>query len=94
MWKFITAFFLIVGCTAFSTEVPAKSERLIIHFESLQKDNWSEKELENAKLITDFVQNLMNNHNFEYVLDKYNDDSYIQHNRNLPDGIDGLVKSL
>ena len=94
MWKFIMAFTLILGCTAVSTEVPAQSEKLVIQFESLQKGNWSEKEIENAKLITDFVQNLMNNHHFEYVLDTYNDDSYIQHNRNLPDGIDGLVGFL
>ena len=95
MWKSIMALFLIVGCVAFvSTEVPAKSETLTINLESLQKESWSEKELANVKLIADFVQNLMNNHNFEYVLEKYNDDRHIQHNRNLPDKIEGLAGFL
>ncbi len=94
MWKYIMVLFLIVGCSAASAEVPAKSDKLNINLESFQKESWSEKELENVKLITDFVQNLMNNHNFEYVLAKYNEDSYTQHNRNLPDGIDGLVGFL
>lgn len=86
--------FLVVGCTGVSAEIPTKTEKLIIKLESFQKENWSEKELENVKLITDFVQNLMNNHNFDYVLEKYNNDSYIQHNRNLPDSVVGLVGFL
>lgn len=94
MWKYIMLFFVMAGCSVVSAENPVKSGKLIIHLESFQKESWSEKELENARLITDFVQNLMNNHNFEYVMEKYNNDSYIQHNRNLPDGIDGLVGFL
>lgn len=95
MWKNIFFLFFIVGCSTISAEVPTiEIEKPTINIESFQKKNWSDKELKNAKLITDFVQNLMNNHNFKYVLEKYNDDSYIQHNRNLPDGIDGLVGFL
>lgn len=66
----------------------------IIDLPSLQKANWSAEELENAKVITDFVQNLMNNHNFDYVLTHYNDSAYTQHNRNLPDKVTGLVGFL
>lgn len=95
MWKNIFFLFFIAGCSTISAEVPTiEIEKPTINIESFQKKKWSDKELKNAKLITDFVQNLMNNHNFEYVLEKYNDDSYIQHNRNLPDGIDGLVGFL
>lgn len=94
MWRYIMVLFLIMGCSVVSTEIPAKSDKLIINLESFKRENWSEKELENAKLITDFVQNLMNNHNFEYILSRYNNDLYVQHNRNLPDGIDGLVGFL
>lgn len=36
----------------------------------------------------------MNNHDFEYVLDRYNDSYYIQHNRNIPNKINGLVEFL
>ncbi len=70
------------------------SGKLIINFESLKKDSWTKPELENAELVTDFVQNLMNNHNFEYVLENFNDSAYVQHNRNLPDKIQGLVGFL
>ena len=47
--------------------------------------------MENAELITDFVQHLMNNHDFDYIMNIYNDDAYIQHNRSIPNGIEGLI---
>ena len=65
-----------------------------INFNSLQKTNWSEQEVNNAKLITDFVQNLMNSHDFDYVLANYNDSAYKQHNRNITDKMTGLVNFL
>ncbi len=69
-------------------------EIIKIDFDSLKKDNWSEQELENATLITDFVQNIMNNHDFDYVTKTYRNGSYVQHNRNMPDGIDGVVETV
>mgnify|MGYP006000501959 FL=1 len=70
------------------------NNKLIIDLPALQKSNWTEQELANATLITDFVQNLMNNHDFDYVLKRYNNSAYVQHNRNLPDKITGLVGFL
>jgi predicted SnoaL-like aldol condensation-catalyzing enzyme len=70
------------------------AEKVIIDLESLQKPGWTEQEQKNAEVITDFVQNLMNNHNFEYVLEHYNDSAYVQHNRNIPDKVTGLVGFL
>ena len=67
-------------------------DTLKINFDALKKNHWSEKELENAELLTDFVQNLMNNHDFDYVMEKFNNDRYVQHNRAIPDGINGLVE--
>jgi len=64
---------------------------LQINLESLKKENWSNQELENVKLIVDFVQHLMNNHDFDYIMKKYDNAAYIQHNRNIPDGIHGVV---
>ncbi|MEM7208910.1 MAG: nuclear transport factor 2 family protein [Pseudomonadota bacterium] len=91
MLKTLTSLILIIA----SVSVSAQSEnKPIINFQSLQKPNWTEQELENARLITDFVQNLMNNHNFDYILERYNDSSYVQHNRNLPDKVTGLVGFL
>ena len=66
-------------------------ETLRIDFESLKQEHWSERELTNATLITDFVQHLMNDHNFDYVLQNFNHESYIQHNRSIGDGVPALV---
>lgn len=64
---------------------------LQIDFDSLKKENWSAQEIENAKLVTGFVQHLMNNHEFDLVMQEYNNDAYTQHNRSIPDGISGVV---
>jgi len=70
------------------------AEGLNINFELLKKSNWTEQETKNAMIITDFVQHLMNDHDFDYVLANYNDSAYVQHNRNLPDKVTGLVGFL
>lgn len=62
-----------------------------INFESLKKSHWSQGQLANAKLVNDFVQNLMNNHNFDYVLERFGNDEYVQHNRGIADGLGALV---
>ena len=91
MWKILVTLLIV----ATSSVANAKStESVEINFEGLKKSSWDQHELENAKIITDFVQNLMNNHNFDYILSRYNDSAYTQHNRNLPDKISGLVGFL
>ena len=93
MWKSV----IMMVAVLFVSSVQASeqvADKPIINFASLQKPGWSEQEVANVVLISDFVQNVMNNHNFDYVLATYNNDSYIQHNRNLPDGIAGLVGFL
>ena len=65
-----------------------------INYALLKQEHWSAQEEKNAKIITDFVQHLMNDHDFDYVLKNYNNSNYIQHNRNIPDGIEGLVNFL
>lgn len=91
MWKAITSLVFVV-LTNVATANAAKQP--FIDLASLQKANWTAQELENVEVITDFVQNLMNNHNFDYVLQRYNDSAYTQHNRNLPDKVTGLVSFL
>ena len=91
MRKIIASTLLILASVTASAQ---NADKLVIDLQSLQKPGWTEQELANATLITDFVQNLMNNHNFDYILERYNDSSYIQHNRNLPDKITGLVGFL
>ena len=53
--------------------------------------HWTKEESENVKVVIDFFQHLMNEHNFEYTLEKYGGGSYIQHNRAIPNEIEGLV---
>lgn len=91
VWKAMAffTFFLISAATAAQT-----TDKPVIDLESLQKPGWSAQEQKNARLITDFVQHLMNNHDFDYVLEHYNDSAYVQHNRNLPDKVTGLVGFL
>jgi len=91
MWKIIASTLLILASTAAFAQ---GADKLDINLKLLQKSNWTDKELANATVITDFVQNLMNNHNFDYILENYNDSSYVQHNRNLPDKVTGLVGFL
>ena len=66
-------------------------EKRQINFNSLKRDNWTEQESKNAELVLDFVQHLMNDHDFDYVLEKFNTGSYIQHNRSMPNGVEGVV---
>lgn len=63
----------------------------IIDFEKLEKPHWTDQERENAKVVVDLFQHLMNEHDFEYTLKKFGGGSYLQHNRAIPNNIEGLV---
>ncbi len=91
MWKNIFLILLILLSTGSNAQ---SSDKPVIDFQLLQKSNWTQHELKNAKLLTDFVQKLMNEHNFEYVLKHFNDSTYTQQNRNIPDKVTGLVNFL
>ena len=43
-------------------------------------------------MVVDFFQKLMNEHNFDYTLKTFGGGSYIQHNRAIPNEIEGLVR--
>lgn len=90
MWKILTVILFIISMSTFANASP----KIIIDLDAHQKTHWSTQEVANAELITDFVQNLMNNHNFDYVITQYGDSNYVQHNRNIPDSISGLVGFL
>lgn len=62
-----------------------------IIFDNYVQDHWTKQETENVKVVIDFFQHLMNEHNFEYTLEKYGGGSYLQHNRAIPNEIEGLV---
>lgn len=56
------------------------------------QSHWSSSERDNVALITDFVQRLMNDHDFDHVLTAFESGGYRQHNRNLLEGIPGVVE--
>lgn len=62
-----------------------------IEIKELSKETWTESERRNVEVVVDFFQHLMNQHDFDYILKSYGDNSYVQHNRNIPNGISGLV---
>ncbi|WP_226646819.1 nuclear transport factor 2 family protein [Microbulbifer variabilis] len=65
-----------------------------IDFEALEKSHWSFADRENAKLVVEFVQQIMNAHNFDEITRLYTGQPYKQHNRNIADGIEGVVKTV
>lgn len=64
---------------------------LKIDFPSLYRPHWAETERQNVELVSDFVQHLMNDHDFDYVMKNFDNSLYVQHNSAIPDGISGLV---
>ena len=80
--------------TSTSTKKDTPMDPIIIDLDALKKSNWSKQELENAALVIDFVQHIMNNHDFDYIQQKFGSHPYRQHNRNIPDGIDGLLSYI
>lgn len=91
MWKLIIATALL-SVSSLSLASPNNSPQL--DFSKLEKASWNEQEQANVALIAEFVQKLMNDHDFDYVLKRFNNSAYRQHNRNLPDKMTGLVGFL
>ena len=58
------------------------------------KGHWSEDEQQAANLALSFVQNLMNDHNLELIGKQYATTRYTQHNRNMADGINGVLNYI
>ncbi len=69
-------------------------EALTVELEQLQSQGWNEQEQQNVALITDFVQHLMNEHDFEYIDRQFGHHNYRQHNRNMTEGIAGVLEAV
>lgn len=69
----------------------SKAKNPKIDVNSYINENWTKQETENVKVVVDFFQHLMNEHNFEYTQKTYGGGSYIQHNRAIPNEIEGLI---
>lgn len=78
---------VIMGNTAMAQQDSVPQIRLEEHL----KGDWSQKETDNVKVVIDFIQHLMNAHDFAYVRKQFGHHNYVQHNRGIPDTIEGLV---
>lgn len=65
---------------------------ITVQLEKHYQETWSAAERENVEMVVDFVQHLMNNHDFEYVRNTYLNSRYTQHNRNISDGMESIIK--
>lgn len=65
-----------------------------IDFNALSKPHWDEEQTFKARKVIHFVQQLMNDHNFEEITRQFEGKPYLQHNRTIEDGIQGVVKSI
>ncbi|MCR9154352.1 MAG: nuclear transport factor 2 family protein [Bacteroidetes bacterium] len=67
-------------------------ETLQIELKKLSRPNWTSEEYRKVETVVDFVQNLMNDHNFDYIQEHYGANPYKQHNQSMKDGIEGVLE--
>ncbi len=68
-----------------------KSNPQTIVFDAMIQEHWTDRERQNAKVVVEFFQTLMNEHDFEATLKRFGNTPYVQHNKAIPDSIPGLV---
>lgn len=68
-----------------------QQEILKIDINQFAQESWTQQERQNVELVVDFIQKLMNDHDFEYVRSKFGSHDYTQHNRAMTDGIEGVI---
>ena len=69
-------------------------ETLQVDLKKLKKSTWNDEELRNAELVTEFIQKLMNDHDFDHIRDKFGDHPYKQHNQSMVDGLTGVLQVI
>ena len=67
-------------------------ETLRINLDQYKKPTWTEEEVKNAEVAVDFVQHLMNDHDFDYIKRTYGHHPYKQHNQSMVDGLGGVLE--
>ncbi len=65
-----------------------------ININLLEKPHWSSDDRNRVEAVLEFVQLIMNDHNFDEITRRYAGSPYKQHNRNIADGIGGVVKTI
>lgn len=74
--------------------MPTSAPKPVIDLQNLVQAHWTEDAKQKAKLAVEFVQLIMNDHNFDEIKRRFSGHSYIQHNRTISDGIDGVLSTL
>jgi len=67
------------------------SDIIKINLDNFKRKSWDSEEYKNAVLVVDFVQKLMNDHDFDAIEQKYGNQPYLQHNRSMTDSIKGVL---
>ncbi len=62
--------------------------------ELLDRSDWTPEEQANVRLVSDFVQLIMNDHDFDAVRERFGGGAYTQHNRTMTDGLDGVIAAV
>jgi len=93
MYKVIILISIIMAsaATISAQQISNRPQVLLDHF---IQEEWSQTETNNAKIVIDFVQKLMNDHDFDYIEQTYGSHPYVQHNRSMTDGIPGVLGAV
>lgn len=67
---------------------------LAVEINAQQRPGWTEQERQNVALVTDFMQHLMNEHDFAYVKQQFGQHNYVQHNPTMTDEIQGVINTV
>ena len=67
-------------------------ETIKVDLEQFKSPRWTEEEQRNAAIVTDFIQHLMNDHDFKYIKETYGSHPYKQHNQSMVDGLTGVLE--
>ncbi|MEM6648227.1 MAG: ester cyclase [Bacteroidota bacterium] len=62
-----------------------------IDVDAHHQNHWTAEEAHNARVVVDFLQHLMNEHDVDYIRQTYGQSVYRQHNRSIPNGIHGVA---
>ena len=65
-----------------------------IRYEDFHKSHWSDEDQKKGKAVIDFVEHIMNKHDFDYIQKNYGSAAYKQHNRSMVDGIEGILEGM
>lgn len=67
-------------------------DKIKLNLDRLKKPNWTAEETQNAEVVLDFIQHLMNDHDFDYIKSEFGQQPYKQHNQSMTDGIGGVLE--